>query len=177
MSKLWNYFHIIGNWYKSQLHNNNCASETYTRISGRDIWVHFSFLSQLGLPDEPGRLPDKMHDGVATSYTAQKVLGHSLLCGLHGNHQIWNAIFRQPNNVAWCRPRWASCWPHESCYQGHFSNNSYQHQLVSWRYKRFNPNQTWLWQAGDTENFQCRISHGPYHWLELSKRGINGMDH
>ena len=31
----------------------------------------------------------------------QKGLGHLLLCGLHGNHQIWNAIFRQPNVVAW----------------------------------------------------------------------------
>ena len=31
----------------------------------------------------------------------KKVLGHSFLCRLHGNHQIWNAIFRQPNVLAW----------------------------------------------------------------------------
>ena len=36
----------------------------------------------------------------------KKVLGHSLLCGLHGNHQIWNAIFRQPNVVAWWKFAW-----------------------------------------------------------------------
>ena len=35
-----------------------------------------------------------------------KVLGHSLLCRLHGNDQIWNAIFRQPNVVAWWKFAW-----------------------------------------------------------------------
>ena len=36
----------------------------------------------------------------------QKVLGHLLLRGLHGNHQIWNTIFRQPNVVAWWKFAW-----------------------------------------------------------------------
>ena len=28
------------------------------------------------------------------THRPQKVFGHSLLCGLNGNHQIWNAIFQ-----------------------------------------------------------------------------------
>ena len=36
----------------------------------------------------------------------KKVLGHSLSCGSLGDHQIWNAIFRQPNVVAWWKLAW-----------------------------------------------------------------------
>ena len=36
----------------------------------------------------------------------KKVLGHSLLLGLHDNHQIWKAIFRQQNVVAWWKFAW-----------------------------------------------------------------------
>ena len=60
-------------------------------------------------------------------YTAQKkVLGHSLLCRLHGNHQIWNAIFRQPNVVAW----WKFAWL--------YAISSSLRKPCCWKYNRYN---------------------------------------
>ena len=40
------------------------------------------------------------HPNGQAIHRPKKVLGHSLLCELHGNHQIWNVIFRQLNVVA-----------------------------------------------------------------------------
>ena len=36
----------------------------------------------------------------------KKVLGHSLLYGSHGNHQIWNAIFWLLNVIVWWKFAW-----------------------------------------------------------------------
>ena len=37
----------------------------------------------------------------------KNVLGHLLLRRLHGNHQIWNTIFGEPNVIAWLQFAWA----------------------------------------------------------------------
>ena len=48
-----------------------------------------------------------MVTNICAIYTVQKSFRSLvILCGLHGNHQIWNVICRQPNVVAWWKFAW-----------------------------------------------------------------------